>query len=89
VTPAGQRPAFELVQKWSIPVDVVKPAVSPLVYSAMYLGRRWGEVVGRRKENQDLFRRQVRMVGTLEEISTGETLLGLPGIEPGTVALSM
>jgi integrase len=49
-------------------VDVVNPLFRPLVYSAVYLGCRWGELVGLRKENLDLLRRQVRIVGTLEEI---------------------
>jgi integrase len=40
----------------------------PLVYTAVYLGCRWGELVGLKRENVDLLRRQVRIVGTLEEV---------------------
>lgn len=49
-------------------VDVIHPLFRPLVYSAVYLGCRWGELVGLRRNNLDLLRRQVRIVGTLEEI---------------------
>jgi integrase len=40
----------------------------PLVYSAVHLGCRWGELAGLKRENLDLLRRQVRIVGTLEEV---------------------
>jgi integrase len=39
-----------------------------LVSSAAYLGCRWGELAGLRRENLDLLRRQLRIVGTLEEV---------------------
>ena len=39
-----------------------------LVCSAAYLGCRWGELAGLRRENLDLPRRQLRIVGTLEEV---------------------
>lgn len=41
-----------------------------LVYSAVYLGCRWGELVGLKRENVDVLRRHVRIVGTLEEIGS-------------------
>lgn len=39
-----------------------------LIYSAAYLGCRWGELAGLKRENLDLAGRQVRIVGTLEEV---------------------
>ena len=47
---------------------VVDPHFQALVYTAVYLGCRWGELVGLKRERLDLLRRQVRIVGTLEEI---------------------
>jgi integrase len=49
-------------------VAVVDPHFRALVYSAVYLGCRWGELVGLKRDRLDLLRRQVRIVGTLEEI---------------------
>jgi integrase len=40
-----------------------------LIYSAAYLGLRWGELAGLRVENLDLLRGQVRVWGSLEEVS--------------------
>jgi integrase len=40
----------------------------PLIYSAVYLGCRWGELVGLKRENLNLLKRQVRIVGSLEEV---------------------
>lgn len=39
-----------------------------LVYSAVYLGCRWGELAGLRRRDLDLLRHRVNVVGTLEEI---------------------
>lgn len=39
-----------------------------LVSSAAYLGCRWGELAGLKRDNLDLLRRQVRIIGTLEEV---------------------
>lgn len=39
-----------------------------LVACAAYLGCRWGELAGLKRENLDLARRQLRIVGTLEEV---------------------
>ena len=63
-----------------------------LVSSAAYLGCRWGELAGLKRENLDVVRRQLRIVGTLEEVGgqpmryVGETktrssrrALSLPG----------
>jgi integrase len=47
---------------------VVDPHFQALVYTAVYLGCRWGELVGLKRDRLDLLRRQVRIVGTLEEI---------------------
>lgn len=42
---------------------------SALIYSAVYLGCRWGELVGLKREHLNLLRREVRVVGVLEEIA--------------------
>ena len=47
---------------------VVDPHFQALVSTAVYLGCRWGELVGLKADRLDLLRRQVRIVGTLEEI---------------------
>jgi integrase len=47
---------------------VVDPHFQALVYTAVYLGCRWGELLGLKRDRLDLLRRQVRIVGTLEEI---------------------
>src|ERR1700724_1825614 len=39
-----------------------------LVSSAAHLRCRWGELAGLKRENLDLVRRQLRIVGTLEEV---------------------
>ena len=44
------------------------PRFRALVYSAVYLGCRWGELVGLKRQNLDLVRRRVMIVGTLEEV---------------------
>lgn len=49
-------------------VDHIDPLFQPLVYSAVYLGCRWGELVGLKRENLNLLKRQVLIVGTLEEV---------------------
>jgi integrase len=42
-----------------------------LVYCAVYLGCRWGELVGLKRAHLNLFKREVRIVGTLEEVPGG------------------
>lgn len=49
-------------------VDHIEPLFQPLIYSAVYLGCRWGELVGLKPDNLNLLKRQVRIVGTLEEV---------------------
>lgn len=49
--------------------NTIHPAFRALVYSAAYLGCRWGELAGLKRENLDLLRRCVKIVGTLEEIA--------------------
>jgi integrase len=49
-------------------VEYTAPLFKPLIYSAVYLGCRWGELVGLKRENLNLLKRQVRIVGTLEEV---------------------
>lgn len=49
----------------------ITPRFQPLVYSAVYLGCRWGELVGLKQENLNLLKREVRIVGTLEEVQGG------------------
>jgi integrase len=41
---------------------------TPLIYTAAYLGCRWGELAGLKRENMDLKRREVRIVGTLQDL---------------------
>jgi hypothetical protein len=74
VTPADQRPTLELVKKVEHLVDVVNALfrrwfTRPCIWAA---GAASWSGFGK---NQDLLRRQVRMVGTLEEIGAGKTLL--------------
>jgi integrase len=39
-----------------------------LIYAAVYLGCRWGELVGLKRTNLDLLRARVKIVGALEEV---------------------
>lgn len=55
----------EEVERLALSIDELYRA---LVYSAVYLGCRWGELVGLKRENIDLLRGHVRVVGTLEEV---------------------
>jgi len=41
---------------------------TPLIYTAAYLGCRWGELAGLKCENLDLRRREIRIVGTLQDL---------------------
>ncbi|MBA2312416.1 MAG: site-specific integrase [Actinobacteria bacterium] len=50
--------------------DTIGGHHAPLVYSAAYLGCRWGELAGLKRTNLDLLRRRVQIVGTLEEIGS-------------------
>ena len=51
--------------------EVIDPAFRALVYSAVYLGCRCGELVGLKKDNLNLLKREVRVVGSLEEVNDG------------------
>jgi integrase len=55
---------------------VIDPLYRALVYSAVFLGRRWGELAGLRRENLDLVSRHVRIVGTLEEVGSRPVYVG-------------
>jgi integrase len=46
----------------------IDPHFEALIYSAVYLGCRWGELVGLKRQNLNLLRREVMIVGTLEEV---------------------
>jgi integrase len=48
--------------------DAIDPLYRALVYTAAYLGCRWGELAGLKRENLDVARRELRIVGTLEEL---------------------
>ena len=50
--------------------DVIAPFYRPLVYTAAYLGCRWGELAGLKRENVDLQRREIRIVGTLQDLGS-------------------
>lgn len=41
---------------------------APLVYAGAYTGARWGELAGLRRERVNLLKRQMSIVGTLEEV---------------------
>lgn len=47
----------------------IMPLHAPLVYAAVYLGCRWGELVGLKREHLNLLRRQAHILGTLEEVA--------------------
>jgi integrase len=51
--------------------EVVDPTFRALVYCAVYLGCRWGELVGLKRDNLNLLKREVRIVGALEEVNGG------------------
>lgn len=44
------------------------PSLEAIVYAASYLGARWGELSGLKRENLNLLRRRVRIVGALQEV---------------------
>jgi integrase len=48
--------------------QVIGDHFAPLIYSAAYLGGRWGELVGLKPQRLNLLKRQVQIVGTLEEV---------------------
>lgn len=49
--------------------DAIEGRYSALILSAAFLGCRWGELVGLKRSNLNLLRREVRIVGTLEEVN--------------------
>lgn len=49
--------------------DSIGKEYRALILSAAYLGCRWGELVGLRRENLQLLRRSVLIIGTLEEVN--------------------
>jgi integrase len=51
--------------------DVIEPSFRALIYCAVYLGCPWGELVGLKRHNLHLLKREVRIVGSLEEVSGG------------------
>ena len=52
-------------------VEATDPQFRTLVYSAVYLGCRWGELVGLKRARLNLLKREARIVGTLEEVPGG------------------
>lgn len=50
--------------------ETITPHFSSLVYAAVYLGCRWGELVALRPADVDLEQRRVRIVGTIQEIGS-------------------
>jgi integrase len=50
--------------------DAIGPCHRALIYSAAYLGCRWGELAGLKRDQLDLLRRRVYVIGTLEEIGS-------------------
>ncbi|MGH2817403.1 MAG: tyrosine-type recombinase/integrase [Actinomycetota bacterium] len=53
--------------------ESIAPEYRALIYCAAYLGCRWGELVGLKRENVNLLRRELTIQGTLEEVSGGLT----------------
>ena len=51
--------------------DSVDPYYRNLIYAAVYLGCRWGELVGLKWRHVSLDKRELRIVGTLEETGSG------------------
>ena len=51
--------------------EAMEPRFRILVYAAVYLGCRWGELAGLKWRHVDFKKREVRIVGTLEEIGAG------------------
>jgi integrase len=49
--------------------DAIGPYFAPLIYSAAYLGARWGELAGLKRDRVNLLKRQVTITGTLEEVA--------------------
>ena len=54
------------VEKLAAAID---PHYRTLVYAAVYLGCRWGELAGLKRKNLDLLRRRLHVVGSLEEVN--------------------
>jgi integrase len=52
-------------------VAATDPQFRALVFSAVYLGCRWGELVGLKRQHVNLLKREARIVGTLEEVPGG------------------
>jgi integrase len=48
--------------------DAIADEYQALVYAAAYLGCRWGELVGLKRENLNLLKREVAIIGTMEEV---------------------
>lgn len=48
--------------------EVIGTHYAPLVLSAAYLGARWGELAGLKSDHLNLLKREVAIVGTLEEV---------------------
>ena len=51
--------------------EATDPQFRALVYSAVYLGCRWGELVGLKRVHLNLLKREARIVGTLQEVPGG------------------
>ena len=48
--------------------NAIGPHFAPLIYAGAYLGGRWGELAGLKRDRVNLLRRQMTFVGTLEEV---------------------
>lgn len=48
--------------------DSIGEHFAPLIYSACFLGLRWGELTGLKRDRLNLLKRQVTVAGTLEEV---------------------
>lgn len=67
--PAHEEQRFLSAEEASRLADAIDPLYRSLILSAVYLGCRWGELVGLKRANLNVLRRELKIVGTLEEVA--------------------
>jgi integrase len=68
--------------------DAFQPHYRPLVFTAAYVGLRWGELAGLRVENVDPLRQTIKVVEQLVEVS-GRVSWGPPKTKAGRRTVTM
>jgi integrase len=63
--------------------EATDPQFRTLIYSAVYLGCRWGELVGLKRRHVNLLKREVRIVGMREEVPEASGTSRRPRPAPG------